>query len=122
MLTSTEFYLARPYNFNLTPLSAEGVDLRLDRQFTFSTSACDFLNKNSFDFGKVFREGVPYLSRDEEDERREEYAQRASKNAKIPDIVIAADDMSTIEFSRAARKTISDWVKEEKACHLLLRE
>ncbi|PBP26994.1 CAF1 family ribonuclease [Diplocarpon rosae] len=112
-----EFYLARPFNFNLNPLSAEGVDLRLDRTFTFSTSACDFLKKNSFDFGKVFKEGVPYLSRDEEEERREEYAQRASKNAKIPDIVIAPDDVSTLEFSRSTRKTIAAWARKPEAEH-----
>ncbi|KAL2064443.1 hypothetical protein VTL71DRAFT_4937 [Oculimacula yallundae] len=104
-----EFYLARPYNFNVNPLSAEGVDLRLDRNFTFSTSACDFLKKNGFDFGKVFRDGVPYLSRDEEDERREEHAQRANKNASIPDIIVGPEDLTTIEFSRVARKTIKDW-------------
>ncbi|KAG4430903.1 hypothetical protein IFR05_013615 [Cadophora sp. M221] len=106
------FYLARPYNFNLNPLSAEGVDLRLDRTFTFSTSACDFLNKNGFDFGKVFKEGVPYLSRDEEEERRAEHSQRANKNASIPDIVVGPDDLSTLEFSRLARKTIKDWFSD----------
>ncbi|EKD18361.1 uncharacterized protein L3040_006764 [Drepanopeziza brunnea f. sp. 'multigermtubi'] len=110
-----EFYLARPFNFNLTPLSADGVDLRLDRQFTFSASACDFLNRNRFDFGKIFSEGVPYLSRDEEEERREEYAQRASKNAAIPDIVIGLEDVATLEFSRTTRKAIAAWAKDEKA-------
>ncbi|KAK6582251.1 hypothetical protein PZA11_004659 [Diplocarpon coronariae] len=112
-----DFYLARPFNFNLNPLSAEGVDLRLDRTFTFSTSACDFLSKNSFDFGKVFKEGVPYLSRDEEDERREEYAQRAMKNARIPDIIISPEDVSTLEFSRSTRKTIAAWAKQQEAEH-----
>ncbi|KAH7348346.1 ribonuclease H-like domain-containing protein [Rhexocercosporidium sp. MPI-PUGE-AT-0058] len=107
-----DFYLARPYNFNLNPLSADGVDLRLDRTFTFSTSACDFLNKNGFDFGKVFREGVPYLSRDEEEERRAEHSQRANKNASIPDIVIGPEDLPTLEFSRLARKTIKDWFND----------
>ncbi|KAK0128249.1 hypothetical protein ONS95_000226 [Cadophora gregata] len=109
-----EFYLARPYNFNVNPLSAEGIDLRLERTFTFSTSACDFLNRNGFDFGKVFREGVPYLSRDEEDERRAEHSQRAQKNASIPDIVVGPEDLSTIEFSRLARKTITDWLNDPK--------
>ncbi|CZT07489.1 hypothetical protein WAI453_013645 [Rhynchosporium graminicola] len=109
-----EFYLARPFNFNVNPLSAEGVDLRLDRNFTFSTSACDFLKKNGFDFGKVFREGVPYLSRDEEDERREENSQRAKKNASIPDILVRPEDLSTIQFNRDARKTIKDWFEDPK--------
>lgn len=113
---NTEYYLARPFNFNLTPLSADGIDLRLDRQFTFSTSACDFLSKNGFDFGKVFKEGIPYLSRDEEDERREEYVQRAVKNAAIPDLVIPLEDATTINFIRNARKTIAAWAKDNKVC------
>lgn len=38
------------------------------RSDRFNSSACDFLSKNRFDFGKVFTAGVPYLSRDEEAE------------------------------------------------------
>jgi poly(A)-specific ribonuclease len=113
----TEYYLARPYNFNLSPLSADGVDLRLERVFSFSSSACDFLSKNNFEFGKVFTHGVPYLSREEEGERRDEYNQRADKNAKIPDIIIAADDSATLEFYRGARRSISTWAKNPKVCY-----
>ena len=78
------------------------------------------MTKNGFDFGKVFKEGVPYLSRDEEDERRAEHSQRAKKNASIPDIVVGPEDLSTIEFSRLARKTIKDWVNDPKVCNLAL--
>jgi poly(A)-specific ribonuclease len=112
----SEYYLARPYNFNLSPISAEGVDLRLERVFSFSSSACDFLSKNKFEFGKVFSQGVPYLSRQEEDECRDEFNQRADKNSKIPDIIIAADDSGTLEFYRDARRTISSWAKLVKVC------
>jgi len=38
----------------------------MDRQLQFSGSACKFLETVQFDFGKVFRSGVPYLSRPEE--------------------------------------------------------
>jgi poly(A)-specific ribonuclease len=109
-----EYYLARPYNFYMTPLSASGVDLKLDRNFTFSSSACDFLNKNGFKFDKIFTSGVPYLSRVEEDEVREEYSQRADKQAKIPDITISPNETATLEFYRDARKTISTWAKNPK--------
>ena len=118
---SPEFYLARPYNFNLNPLSADGANLNLERTFTFSTSACDFLHKNGFDFGKVFREGIPYLSRDKEDERRAEFVERANKNKNIPDIVIAPGDLATLEFSRMARKIISTWAKDSKVLTTIAR-
>jgi poly(A)-specific ribonuclease len=95
----------------LSPLFADGVDLRLERVFSFSSSACDFLSKNNFEFGNVFSHGVPYLSREEEEECRAEFNQRADKNSKIPDIIIAADDSATLEFYRGARRTISAWTK-----------
>lgn len=114
MLKCAEFYLARPYNFNLSPLSADGVELNLERTFQFSSSACDFLSRNSFDFGKVFREGIPYLSREEEDSIREEYNNRNDKTAKIPDVVIPANEPTTLDFYRSARQAISEWVKDPK--------
>ncbi len=98
-------------------MSADGVDLRLERIFHFSSSACDFLSKNAFDFGKVFSDGVTYLSREEEDEIREEYSSRVDKNAKIPDVIIPASEPTTLEFYRKARQTISAWAKNPKVCH-----
>ncbi|CZR66890.1 related to poly(A)-specific ribonuclease [Phialocephala subalpina] len=106
------FYLAQPYNFNLSPLAADGVELNLSRNFTFAASASGFLLKNGFDFGKVFKEGVTYLSRDEEINLLEDYKERANHNAKIPDMIVAPDAHDTLEFLRLARKTVSGWVKE----------
>ena len=106
--------MAKSYNFNLSSLPAEGVDLKLERQFTFSSSASDFLKKSGFDFSKVFTDGVPYLSRHEQYERQEEYSARADKKSKIPDIPINPDDVQTVEFMRYARKTVKEWVKESK--------
>lgn len=90
------------------------MELRLERNTVFATSACDFLSKNGFDFGKVFRTGVTYLSREEEEEVREEYNQRADKNSKIPEIIIPLDDPATLDFYRNSRQTISSWIKSPK--------
>ncbi|KAF8849230.1 CAF1-domain-containing protein [Acephala macrosclerotiorum] len=108
------YYLARPYNFNLSPLAADNVELNLSRNFTFAASASGFLLKNGFDFGKVFKEGVPYLSRDEEIELLEEFKERANHNAKIPDMIVAPDAHETLEFLRLARKTVNTWLKDSK--------
>ncbi|RDL34454.1 Ribonuclease H-like protein [Venustampulla echinocandica] len=110
-----EYYLARPYNFNLSPLSAAGVDLKLDRKLTFSSSSCDFLLKNRFDFGKVFTSGVPYLSQREEAMVREEYMDRQERNSTIPDISISPYDMAAAAFYRDARNTIKTWADNPKA-------
>jgi poly(A)-specific ribonuclease len=114
MLKWTEYYLARPFNFNLSPLSADGVELKLERTFQFSSSACDFLAKNSFDFGKVFREGIPYLSRKEEDVMREEFNSRINKQASIPDVIIPTNEPTTLDFYDTSRQTISEWTKDPK--------
>lgn len=90
----------------------------MERTFSFSSSACDFLTKNHFDFGKVFKEGVPYLSREEEEVLREQEKSRLDKQSKIPDVVIPANEPTTLEFYRAARQKLSAWVKDKKV-HIL---
>lgn len=107
-------YLARPFNFNVSPLSADGIDLRLDRNFSFSSSACDFLKANHFDFGRVFTDGVPYLSRAEEAERCKEFTQRMEKRIRNPDIMVTPEDVPTLEFYHQARRTIAEWMKQLK--------
>lgn len=72
------------------------------------------MQRNGFDFGKVFRMGVPYLSRAEEADIRQEFIQRAEKNARIPDLTIDGDDTKTVEFCVYTRKTIADWLKKAR--------
>lgn len=114
-----DYYLAKPWNFTLSPLLTEGVGngqsgLKLNRDFTFSSSASEFLSRNGFDFGKVFRDGVPYLSRDEEAELLEEYKKREERKANMPDVIIATDDRKTLNFVRTARQTVNDWLLDPK--------
>lgn len=97
-----EFYLARPYNFYLSPLQADGLDLKMDRRFEFSSSACDFLRKNNFDFGKVFNGGIPYLSRQEETEIRQREAERIDRDYRVPDIVLVPGSPE-LDFYRDSR-------------------
>ena len=86
----------------------------MDRRFEFSTSACEFLHKNNFDFGKVFSAGVPYLSRQEEEEIRKREAERSDRDSKIADIVLAPGSPE-LDFYRKSRAIISNWVNDPKA-------
>lgn len=115
-------YVARPYNLNVTPLFVQGDKLDINRDVTLSSSAIHFLQKNSFDLGKVFTKGVPYLSRDEEVYARQRYAKRQEDSVRIPDIVISESDHAALEFYRKARQTLSEWANAKKvcACNLLL--
>lgn len=101
------FYIARPYNLNLSPLEVHQAGLRMDRQFMFSSSACKFLNENHFDFGKVFRSGVPYLSRVEEQIIRD----KSAVVTEIADIQLSPGSAEH-NFYRYARSIIAPWVKE----------
>jgi poly(A)-specific ribonuclease len=103
------YYLARPYNFYLSPLELHGVNLNMDRRFSFSSSACSFLMKNSFDFGKVFDSGIPYLSRREQLDLKKQLEKYSVKN--IPDIALKPGSPE-LTFYRRARSIIDPWVQE----------
>lgn len=60
----------------------------------------------------MFKHGVPYLSRKEEDELREEYMGRASRNSKIPDVVVSMSDPNALAFQRSSRDTIKAWIED----------
>ena len=101
------YYLARPYNFYLSPLETDHVRLNIDRQFKFSSSACKFLKENDFDFGKMFKSGVPYLSRKEEVDLRA----KQQSGAVIADVSLLS---GTTEFTfyRRAKNIVKEWVEE----------
>jgi hypothetical protein len=92
-----------------------------ERKIVFSSSAIDFLqNQAGFDLGKVFRDGVYYLSHADEDETRERFRLRNDRQSSKSDAVIRSGDTNTLEFIRYVRKTISDWVGAEKVRALSL--
>ncbi|ESZ92144.1 hypothetical protein SBOR_7475 [Sclerotinia borealis F-4128] len=109
-----EFYLAKPYNINLSPLFIFDRVFDLDRNFSFSSSATNFLQSNGFDIGAVFTKGVPYLSEQEEVETRERYDQRIERNAAIPTIIFDPSDVGTLNFYRRARTTITEWLEAKE--------
>lgn len=111
-----EYYLARPYNFNLSPLFLFDRAFDIERRIIFSSSASDFLQREGFDFGKVFRSGIPYMSLDEEVEARERFLQKTDRNSSIPDVVISPGDPEALNFYRNARSTISNWIKAPAVC------
>eukprot|EP01118_Nematostelium_gracile_P006696 TRINITY_DN2158_c0_g1_i1.p1 TRINITY_DN2158_c0_g1~~TRINITY_DN2158_c0_g1_i1.p1 ORF type:complete len:214 (-),score=40.83 TRINITY_DN2158_c0_g1_i1:24-665(-) len=56
-------FLAYPFNFNLFPQSYQGTDKRL----LIQCSSMLFLAQHGFDFNKWIKEGITYLSRNDED-------------------------------------------------------
>lgn len=107
-------YVARPYNFNVTPLFIHGDRLEIKRDITLSTSAITFLIKNSFDIGAVFTKGVHYLSREDEALARLNYVKKQESSSAIPDVAISAMDPKELAFYERARQTILDFTNQKK--------
>lgn len=57
-------YEAKPYNFYLFPSPPNRS--APDKRFLCQSSSIDFLVSNGFDFNKVFREGIPYMTSQQE--------------------------------------------------------
>ncbi|CAE1324447.1 PARN [Acanthosepion pharaonis] len=72
---------ARPFNFYIfpKPFSKESPDHR----FLCQSSSIDFLASQGFDFNKVFREGIPYLTPHEEQTLRDSLEQKHQQNSQF---------------------------------------
>ncbi|KAK6439834.1 hypothetical protein LTR95_003952 [Oleoguttula sp. CCFEE 5521] len=104
-------YVCKPYNFELTPLiGVPGLDL--ERDFSFSSSAVEFLNRVGYDFSKPFSIGVPYLAPDEARQARESHANRQDKSA-IADMQLKSTDTEALALVQRVRNEINHWLSDE---------
>ncbi|KAI9845244.1 MAG: hypothetical protein M1837_004999 [Sclerophora amabilis] len=99
-------YIARPYNFNLSPLIRER--LGIERDVTFQGGAVEFLLEHRFRLEVPFTEGVPYLSRQEEVLARKN-AQKRQDRSTIADIDLREDDIQGREFVQSVRTAVKTW-------------
>lgn len=110
-------YVARPYNFELSPLiDVPGLDV--ERDFAFSSSAVDFLKRVGFDFSKPFNVGVPYLSREESRQARERHENRQKKDA-IADLHIKDTDVESLALLQRIRDEVDRWLSDRAAADYL---
>eukprot|EP00698_Gefionella_okellyi_P000237 TRINITY_DN10205_c0_g1_i1.p1 TRINITY_DN10205_c0_g1~~TRINITY_DN10205_c0_g1_i1.p1 ORF type:complete len:669 (-),score=104.02 TRINITY_DN10205_c0_g1_i1:1137-3113(-) len=87
--------LAKPFNFNLFPRTA-------DIRFLCQASSISFLASNSYDFNKTFYHGVSYLTpKQEENERR---------RAAAPPRVFAVVRQDDIQLVNDARTNLLEWL------------
>ncbi|KAG9953643.1 CAF1-domain-containing protein, partial [Aureobasidium melanogenum] len=104
-------YVCKPFNFNLSPILEERLDI--DRTFSFHSGAAEFLLGVGFKFDLPFTSGVPYLSRDEAQLAEERAAARNDKSS-FTDIEIKPEDVQALEFLRRVRSEVDDWLKTGK--------
>ncbi|XP_076455796.1 poly(A)-specific ribonuclease PARN-like [Babylonia areolata] len=77
----TQSYEARPFNFYIFPRPY--TRQAPDRRFLCQSSSMDFLVQQGFDFNKLFREGIPYLTQMQEDVMRDSLTQKHEAFAKF---------------------------------------
>lgn len=111
--TKNDKYLTRSFNFNLSPLVGDGLDV--EREFTYSTGAVDFLLSVGYSMDAPFKEGVPYLTKEETQEARQRAMEKWDRSS-IPDISIRPDDEKALKFMKRVRKEIDEWQKSSKVC------
>lgn len=99
-------YIVRPINFNLSPLVPE--EMGIERNFTYSSGAVEFLLGHGYRMESPFDKGIPYLTRSET-AYAEERAKARSDRAALPDIKLAKDDTKAIQFVNRARREIAEW-------------
>lgn len=70
-------YITKTFNFYIfpKPFSRTSPDIK----FICQSSSIEFLASQGFDFNKVFRSGIPYLTQEEESQLREQYEERRSQ-------------------------------------------
>lgn len=100
-------YLLRCYNFNLSPLMLDD-SLDIERTFSYSSGAVDFLLSHGYQMDAPFKEGIPYLSKEDAKLAKQRGMLRWDKTS-IPDIKIKSTDFKAIGFMQRVRGEVREW-------------
>ncbi|XP_078344665.1 poly(A)-specific ribonuclease PARN-like [Oculina patagonica] len=116
-----ESYIAKPFNFYIFPKvwNRQCPDVR----FLCQSSSIDFLTEHSFDFNKLFREGISYLRPYDETKLREHFLARSAQDSFTSTSFTSPDSTTVTEASggssqKTPRAAVPPEHKEfvEKAC------
>ncbi|BFZ20795.1 hypothetical protein BsWGS_23834 [Bradybaena similaris] len=78
-----KIYEAKPFNFYIFPtLFSRHAP---DRRFLCQSSSIDFLRSHGFNFYKLFTQGIPYLTQEEEKNLRAKLTAKAKKHLSVPE-------------------------------------
>ncbi|KIW19402.1 hypothetical protein PV08_03697 [Exophiala spinifera] len=98
-------YVARPYNFHLSPLPAISENV-FRRVWSYNSGAISFLLRHGFNMERPFSQGVHYLSRQEECEVREKLISDEKAKANMPNMVLKEEDSVLVDH---IRQSINQW-------------
>lgn len=98
-------YVLRPFNFNVTQLVHRELDL--ERSFSYSSGAVEFLRSHGYSMESAFSKGIYYLRVGEEALVRKQIDDRLTKA--IPELSIPQSDTETLSFARRVRDELDEW-------------
>ncbi|KAJ5690675.1 hypothetical protein N7462_005067 [Penicillium macrosclerotiorum] len=105
-------YVLKPYNINLNPLLNR--DLDINRDCTFNGWATEFLMNNRFDLNSLYRDGVRYLSRREEEEAMEQGIKKCNPHDTVDTRGLELDNPESIDFLQAVRRELDNWLAQDQ--------
>ncbi|KAL2864456.1 ribonuclease H-like domain-containing protein [Aspergillus lucknowensis] len=101
-------YTLRPYNLYLSPI----IDRKLDveRNWSFQSSAVEFLLENKFNMDSLYRTGVPYISREEEEKAISKAVERQNRTPTSTSLDVKDTDHDSRTFLSLVRQLIDNWL------------
>jgi len=98
-------YVARPYNFHLSPLPATKEQV-FRRVWSYNSGAISFLMRNGFNIERPFSDGVHYLSREEEQQVRQKLSDDDKVRSEIPDMILKDEDSVLVNH---IKESVNEW-------------
>ncbi|THC97826.1 hypothetical protein EYZ11_002679 [Aspergillus tanneri] len=105
--TEKAIYTLKPYNVYLSPLVERKLEVERDSCFQSSVT---FLLENQFSMAALYKDGVRYLSREEEAHAMARASQKYNRSAPRAVLDIKETEHESIAFIAAVRHLVNDWV------------
>lgn len=78
--------------------------------------AVEFLLENKFHMEALYKDGVPYLSREEADLAMARATERRDRVGVRTSLDVKETDYESLQFLKAVRRVIDDWLALGKVC------
>ncbi|KAL4807539.1 ribonuclease H-like domain-containing protein [Aspergillus unguis] len=101
-------YTLKPYNMYISPI----IDRRLEveRDWSFQSSAVEFLLDNKFNMDSLYRTGIQYISREEEARAILKAVERGKTASAHSSMDVKETDYESLEFLQLVRQLINEWL------------
>ncbi|KAL4871161.1 hypothetical protein BDV12DRAFT_184032 [Aspergillus spectabilis] len=106
--TEAAKYTLKPYNLYLSPLIER--KLEVERNWSFQSSAIEFLLEHKFNMDSLYRTGVQYISREEEAQAVARAVGRQTQTSTLTSMDVKETDHESLEFLKSVRRLVDNWL------------